>query len=117
MDNPFYLKKKLGMRRSLIPFAKKPYVLHFHLTLEHKDRLYDLSREMGTSVDEVLMMIFDLGLLSEKDEKGRTDMVYYDPDMSCDDFYHALLVMGFARYDAVKRRFGDEVDDLSQANL
>ena len=103
MDNPFYLKKKFGMRRSLIPFTKSPYVLHFRLTMAHKDRLYELSREEGKPVDEVLLEIFDLGLACEKNAKGRTDMVYYDPDMNYNDFYHALLVKGFAAYDARKK--------------
>ena len=118
MDNPFYLKKKLGMRRRLIPFTKKPYLLNFRRTTEHKERLYALSREMGTSVDDVLWMIFDLGLVREKDEGGRTDKVYYDPDMDCNDFYHALLVRGFAAYDAGKTtRWSDSVKCPASANL
>ncbi len=103
MDDPFYLKKKLGMWRSLNPFTKTPYVLHFRLTMEHKERLYGLSRETGKPIDEVLSVIFDLGLACEKDKKGRTDMVYYDPDMDRNDFYHALLVKGFSAYDAGKK--------------
>ncbi len=103
MDDPFYLKKKLGMRRSLNPFTKKPYVLDFRLTTEHKNRLYALSSDTGKSIDEALWMIFDLGLVREKDEGGRTDKVYYDSDMDCNDFYHALLVKGFAAYDAGKK--------------
>jgi len=103
MDNPFYLKKKLGMRRSLNPFTKTPYILDFRLTMAHKNRLYALSRETGTSIDEALRVILDLGFACEKDASGRTDMVYYDPDMTCNDFYHAILVKGFAAYDAGKR--------------
>jgi hypothetical protein len=102
MDNPLYLKKKLGMRRRLVPFTNKPYLLNFRLTMEHKERLYALTRETGEPIDEVLWMIFKLGLVREKDEAGRTDKVYYDPDMDYNDFYHALLVKGFAAYDAGK---------------
>ncbi len=91
------------MRRSLIPFTKKPYVLRFRMTLEHKDWLYELSCEMGRPINEMLSVIFDMGLACEKDVKGRKDMVYYDPDMDRNDFYHALLVKGFTAYDAGKK--------------
>ena len=103
MDDPFYLKKKFGIRRSLNPFTKNPYILDFRLTTEHKNRLYALSRELGKPIGEAVQIIFDLGLLREKDENGRTDMVYYDPDMDKNDYYHALLVRGFAAYDAGKK--------------
>ena len=103
MDDPFYLKKILGMRGRLNPFTKKPSVQHFRLTTEHKRRLYAISSETGLSIDEVLSVIFDLGLVCEKDKKGRTDKVYFDPDMDCNDYYHALLIKGIAAYDAGKR--------------
>ncbi len=91
------------MRRSLNSFTKTPYILDFRLTMAHKNRLYALSRDTGTSVDEALRVILDLGFACEKYANGRTDMVYYDPDMTCNDFYHAILVKGFAAYDAGKR--------------
>ncbi|MPL77883.1 hypothetical protein SDC9_23743 [bioreactor metagenome] len=103
MDDPFYLMKKFGMRRRLIPFTTKPYLLNFRLTTEHKERLDPLTRETGKPLDDVVWMILALGLACEKDEKGRTDKVYYDPDMDRNDFYHALFIKGFAAYDAGMR--------------
>ena len=103
MDDPIYLMKKFGMRRSLNPFSRSRYVLHICMTLAHQERLYALSRETGKPIGEMLPIILNLGLLCEKDAKGRTDMVYYDPDIDRNEFYHALLVKGFAAYDAGKR--------------
>jgi hypothetical protein len=109
MQSPFYFRKKLGIRRRLIPFTKNPYLLHFRLTLEHQERLFALVRETGKSIDDVVSAIFILGLMREKDEAGRTDKVYYDPDMDYNDYYDALLVRGFAAYDARKK--GSDLSD------
>jgi len=103
MDDPIYLMKKFGMRRSLNPFSRSRYVLHICMTLAHQERLYALSRETGKPIGEMLPIILNLGLLCEKDAKGRTDMVYYDPDIDRNEYYYALLVKGFAAYDAWKK--------------